>query len=79
MDGWKKGPMPADTFGWGGIVSTSDVTVKELEEGSYTGGFQFADFRGDHILLPMQENRRVEAENIAFYNNSITLPIKIES
>lgn len=78
-NGWKKGPLPDKTFGWGGVVTTDLVTVDELNSGRYLGGFQFADFRGDHAVLPMHEERRIEPENVAFYNNSITLPIQIES
>jgi hypothetical protein len=59
---WKQGPLPADTWGWGG------VTLKD------TGmGFYFADFKGDHVTICPGE-RDVKADEVVMYDNSLTLP-----
>jgi hypothetical protein len=62
---WKKGPLPKGTWGWGGIT---------LETADPKRGFQFADFKGDHVTLPMKNNERVEAYDIGTYNNALTWP-----
>lgn len=59
---WKKGPMPAGTFNWGGVV-TKDCPK---------GGFYFADFRGDHVLL--NDGRRIEAADVVLYDNELEVP-----
>jgi len=61
--GWKKGPMPKETWLWGGVVPVGE---------SVGGGFFFADFHGDHVLT--HTGRRIEAADVAWYNNSIGLP-----
>ncbi len=61
---WKTGPMPKDTWNWGAVVKKGD---------SPSVGFFFADFCGDHVLL-CPSGERVEAADIAQYNNSIDLP-----
>lgn len=66
--GWKKGPLPAGTWQWGGVMVHGESTM----------GFHFADFKGDHVLLFDKNNRRVEAWEVAFYNNSLTLPLPKE-
>lgn len=63
--GWKAGPMPEDTYLWGGVVVKGEADK---------GGFYFADFRGDHVILPTDNNRRVEGKDILLYANDITLP-----
>ena len=35
---WKEGPLPPDTWGWGGVMPFY-----------LDSGFFFADFRGDHV------------------------------
>lgn len=60
---WKKGPLPPDTWHWGGVVLVG-------EEGY---GFYFADFRGDHILI-IPGQKRVEASDVAWYDNNLELP-----
>lgn len=65
---WQKGPMPPGTYNWGGVVT------KELAGKS---GFYFADFRGDHVVLCPDTNgtpKRVEAADILWFDNSLTLP-----
>jgi len=59
---WKKGPLPPDTWNFGGIVTGKGRT-----------GFFFADFRGDHAIQ-IPDNKRVEAADILYYNNSLDLP-----
>jgi hypothetical protein len=65
MAGWKKGPMPKNTWNWGGVVPAG--------QGSY--GFMFADFHGDHVIL-CPSGKRLEPHEVAFYNNSLELPPK---
>lgn len=67
---WKQGPMPKDTWYWGGVVT------KELAE-SNSQGFFLCGFNGDHAVL-VHNNQAVPAEEIVFYNNSIELPPKVE-
>ena len=65
--GWRKGPMPKNTYGWGGVVPV---------DFAQTGGFFFADFFGDHVKvigLNGQE-RTLKPEEVEWYDNSITLP-----
>lgn len=67
--GWKAGPMPPDTYFWGGVV---------LHGASPHAGFHLAEFCGDHVKLvslDSDERRRVEGHEIAYYNNSLTWPI----
>lgn len=65
---WKEGPLPPDTYGWGGVVLKG-------EEGQ---GFRFADFCGSFVLLPHfalgERPTYVRADEIAFYDNSLELP-----
>lgn len=61
---WQAGPMPPDTWYWGGVVTKSIINQ---------GGFFFADFRGDHVIIYPDE-KKVLADEIAFYNNCIGLP-----
>jgi hypothetical protein len=62
--GWKKGPLPAGTFNWGG------VQIKGM-----TRGFLFADFRGDHVaVFDFKGERRVEASDVTWWNNCLDLP-----
>ncbi len=63
---WKKGPMPKGTYGWGGIVKTSQERDSR--------GFYLADFCGDSVKLT--DGEVVEADQVAMYDNSIELPPK---
>lgn len=67
--GWKRGPLPEDTYGWGGIVR---------EDRDPEHGFEFASFVGDHVQVFRngQLEERVEGYDIAYYNNDIQLPVK---
>ena len=63
---WKPGPMPPNTWGWGGVA----LKGKGMEK-----GFFFADFQGDcAVLIP--GGKLVKADKIAWYDNSLTLPPK---
>lgn len=64
---WKKGPLPVGTFGWGGIV-------REDKDPAY--GFEWASFGGDHVHIGTEDGEIVEADKIAYYDNSIQLPVK---
>lgn len=68
--GWHKGPLPADTWNWGGVVPVGS---------NPRHGFYFADFRGDHALISKSVDgvsvwERIEAADIAFFNNSLPMP-----
>lgn len=60
---WQKGPLPKDTYGWGGVVP---VWAKGT-------GFHFADFKGDHVKI-VPSGRTVQPEEVLMYDNSLTLP-----
>lgn len=62
---WQNGPLPPNTYHWGGVQLKG-------EEGRMS--FHFADFRGDHVILPMEQSRRVEKDEIILFNNSIHCP-----
>jgi hypothetical protein len=64
--GWHKGPMPSGTWNWGGVVPLGEQK---------SGGFYFADFRGDFVVL-CPSGKKLMADDIAYYNNSIELPPK---
>ena len=69
---WKKGPLPEDTFQWGGVVLFEEGKPAE-------GGFMFADFQGDHVIVTGDDgkmSKKVYAQEIAFYNNSLTYPFE---
>lgn len=63
---WKKGPLPAGTYNWGGVVPVG-------QEGGY--GFYFADFCGDHVKAleagEHGESRVLKPEEVAYYDNSL--------
>ena len=59
---WKKGPLPANTWGWGGVTILG-------EDGA---GFYFADFTGVGAKLP--DGRIITADKVALYDNSLELP-----
>ena len=62
---WQKGPLPKDTYGWGGVVKVGqDPRV----------GFQFADFRGDKIATLGPDGHILQADEVAWYDNSLTMP-----
>jgi hypothetical protein len=66
--GWQKGPLPADTYMWGGVVPTDESTGD---------GFYFADFRGDTVVLYGVEPERVlQAHEVKYFNNCLGLPPK---
>lgn len=65
---WKKGPLPKDTYNWGGVVRV----------GGAVEGFFFADFCGDHVKIQGDDgkfSKRLEADEIAYYDNCLELPI----
>lgn len=57
--------MPKDTYGWGGVVRVG---------GESNQCFYFADFRGDCVVI--QPSVKLEAHEVAWYDNSIELPPK---
>jgi hypothetical protein len=66
--GWKPGPLPPDTYGWGGVVPVGE---------KLGGGFYYADFKGDHVTVyPTDDSEYdLKPDRVAQYNNAIqTLP-----
>ena len=64
--GWKPGPLPPETWYWGGVVLNGDTT----------GGFILVDVCGNHARVfksdkPRDEWPRIEANEIAAFNNSL--------
>jgi hypothetical protein len=62
---WKKGPLPPNTWNWGGVVPAGDDPFD---------GFSFADFCGDHV--DMAGGGTLKANEVGWYDNSIELPPK---
>lgn len=61
---WQKGPLPKDTYGWGGVAPVGLGT-----------GFFFADFCGDKVkVVGGADNLELKPEEVAYYDNSLTLP-----
>ena len=72
--GWRAGPLPPDTYWWGGVVLKSQKPIN----GVYTGFFM-ASFCGDHVEIHDRQVDRttpliVQPEDIVYYNNSLQLP-----
>jgi hypothetical protein len=65
--GWERGPLPPDTYDWGGVVPVGE---------RLNGGFYFADFRGDHVeIYPGGSAVRVlQPHEVAWFNNGLKLP-----
>ncbi len=61
---WKNGPLPADTWGWGGVVKNGESPAM---------GFYFASFEGDHAVI-FPDKEKVPADKVAKYDNSLELP-----
>lgn len=67
---WQKGPLPPNTYMWGGVVPTD-------HKGS---GFFFADFCGDTVKIfagkgtGSGHSRVLKADEVAWYNNCLDLP-----
>lgn len=59
---WQKGPLPPNTWNWGGVVPTGT-----------TSGFYFADFCGDHVKCG---DRVLKPDEVAWFDNSLELPPK---
>ena len=62
--GWKQGPLPHGTYGWGGVVEVGNDPKN---------GFMFADFMGDKVLLT--DGKKLSQNEIGYYNNSLNLPV----
>lgn len=60
---WKKGPLPAGTWNWGGVVRVGEDPKS---------GFNFASFEGDHAKL--EDKTILKADEIALYDNSLEMP-----
>ncbi len=63
---WKRGPLPAGTWNWGGVVP---FDMKGT-------GFFFADFKGNHVEILKADGtiRRLEPHEVIWYNNALDLP-----
>jgi hypothetical protein len=63
---WRKGPPPKGTWMWGGVMPKGE---------SHTS-FYFADFWGGHAKIYKSGKwERIEFANIAYWNNSLALPL----
>jgi len=60
--GWKPGPLPPGTYGWGGVQVV----------GRHESGFSYADFCGDHVKL--EDGETIKPEQVNQYNNCLDLP-----
>lgn len=70
QQGWVKGPLPPNTYLWGGVVV----------EGGPDTGFFFADFCGDHVKVQGWEKwERYEAHQVKWWNNCLSLPPGVTS
>ena len=59
---WQRGPLPPDTWNYGGVVPVGD---------DLHGGLYFADFKGDHVLAIGADkgaDRIIKAEDVAWFN-----------
>ncbi len=63
---WKQGPLPPDTWNWGGVSLFNNF-------GDPEDGFYFADFKGDHAVL-VPDGKVVKPEEVAWWNNCLNLP-----
>ena len=64
-DGWKRGPLPDNTWDWGAVVLV----------GQRSSGFYFADFYGNYVIIDIDGGkRRIEAIDVQYYNNSLKAP-----
>jgi hypothetical protein len=65
--GWQQGPLPKDTYFWGGVVQAGDDP---------NNGFYFADFQGDHVLITKGDGTkgRLEPHQVGWFNNCIEHP-----
>jgi hypothetical protein len=63
---WEEGPLPAGTWNWGGVVPHDALAH---------GGFFFADFRGDHVVMNPGDakERRLEPHEVKYYDNGLTV------
>lgn len=61
---WKEGPLPPNTYGWGGVVP-ADMGGQDA--------FYLADFKGDSVEC-IPTGRVLRADEVAKYDNSLTLP-----
>lgn len=66
---WKRGPLPADTYMWGGVVPHINADGTPFKG----DGFYFADFCGDHVII-CPDGRKLLAHEVAMYNNCLELP-----
>lgn len=68
FQGWKFGPLPADTYHYGAIVLV----------GEDAKGFEFAEFKGDYALIKDSAGhygvKQIKRDQIAYFNNSIVFP-----
>ncbi|TXH17535.1 MAG: hypothetical protein E6R03_03715 [Hyphomicrobiaceae bacterium] len=63
--GWKRGPLAPNTWYWGAVTLV----------GQKSGGFYFADFCGNYVIIDIDgKKRRIEPADVGYYNNSLRAP-----
>lgn len=72
-NGWHQGPPSEKLYYWGAVVLKED-----LGNQPYLGGFYFAEFAGDKVIVhrgkPLDGPVERPLSDIAYYNNSLDLP-----
>jgi len=64
MTCWQKGPLPAETRGRGLVLPTfAALNTHQL----YGGSDYFAEFQGDHVVLPGFNHLVLQADEVAEY------------
>jgi hypothetical protein len=65
--GWKQGPLPPNTFNWGGVVKAGD---------NPRTGFYFADFKGSSVEIHKGDGttEKLEPHQVGWFNNCLTMP-----
>jgi hypothetical protein len=64
---WKQGPLPPDTYYWGGVVRSGDDPKM---------GFYFAGFNGDHAVItkPDGTTEKLTPHQVGWFNDCLRPP-----
>lgn len=61
---WNRGPLPPNTWNWGGVCKVGEDP---------SNGFEFADFQGDKVAL-VPSGEILKPDDVGWYDNSLELP-----